>query len=393
MAGASVAGVAAADELRRLGYDGELVVLGEETRTPYDRPPLSKEVLAGAQEECPLRPAQWAGDLDINVRLGETAIRLDLDDRAVELASGEKVGFDGLVISTGSTPRVLAGPRLEGVFTLRTLDDSLALREAIAAGGRVVVVGGGFIGAEVAATARRVGAEATIVEAEQVPLERAIGAKMGSLLAGVHADQGVDLRCGVPVAGLEGDGRVERVRLADGSVIAADVVVIGLGVRPTTDWLAGSGLATNDGVVCDAFCRASAPGIVAAGDVARWNHPQLGSVRIEHWENAVTQGRVAAGTLLGADDPYDPVPYVWSDQYDLKIQIVGLPTSNDKVVFLDGAPEDLHFVALYRRGNQVTGAISFNRPGSIMKIRRRLRSSATVSEVEGALQTTTTVAT
>jgi NADPH-dependent 2,4-dienoyl-CoA reductase/sulfur reductase-like enzyme len=389
VAGASVAAVAAVDELRRLGFDGKLVVVGEEERTPYDRPPLSKSVLAG-QEVVELRHAQWQDDLNVDLLLGARAVGLDLEERAVELASGERLGFDGLVVATGGTPRTLPGPSFDGVFTLRTLDDALAIRQALSASGSVVVVGGGFIGAEVAATSRRLGAEVTIVEAEQAPLAGAIGPAMGSLLAQVHADEGVKLRCGVPVEGLEGNGRVALVRLADGSAIEADTVVVGLGIRPATNWLAGSGLVVDDGVICDRFCHASASRVVAAGDVARWDHPRLGSVRVEHWENAVTQGQAAAAALLGAGErkPYDPVPYVWSDQYDHKIQIVGAPAAEDELMVLNGPVEALRFLALYTRGDNVTGAIAFNRPASIMKVRRRLRTRATVADIAAALDMT-----
>lgn len=393
--GASVAGVATAETLRRLGFEGSIVVLGEEARPPYHRPPLTKSVLAGRQSaaECALRSENWREDLGIDLRLGAAATGLDLGERVVELASGERMGFDGLAVTTGATPRTLPvqGESLEGAFTLRTLDDALAIRAAISGGANVVVVGGGFIGAEVAATARRLGAAVTILEADQVPLSRAVGVEIGALLTQAHTDEGVAVRCGIPVAGLEGDDRVERVRLADSSHIDADVVVMGLGVRPATDWLRGSGLEVRDGVICDAFCRAAAPGVVAAGDVARWEHPRLGSVRIEHWDNAVTQGRAAAAALLGSGEaePYQPVPYVWSDQYDFKVQFVGSPRPQDALLVVDGSLEDRRFVALYTRGDQVTAAIAFGRPRAIMRIRSLLRNdSVSVSQVVDALPTT-----
>ncbi len=393
--GASVAGIAAAEELRQLGFDGTLVVLGDETWTPYDRPPLTKAVLAGRQsaEESALRHPRWHEDLAIDLRLGVRAIGLDLNERVVELASGERLGFDGLVLTTGAVPRTLGlvDRPLAGVFTLRTLDDSLALHQAIAGGASVAVVGGGFIGAEVAATARQLGAAVTLVEAEHAPLARAVGSRIGTAFAELHADHGVTVRCGVPVTGLEGEERVERVRLADDAAISADVVVIGLGVRPATEWLDGSGLAIKDGIVCDAFCRASAPGVVAAGDVARWEHPRLGSIRIEHWENAVTQGRAAASALLGsATEPYAPVPYVWSDQHDRKVQLVGLPRPDDQLLVVDGSIEERRFLALYTRDDQVSAAISFNRPASITRVRRMLHTSVTVSQVIDALAKRTT---
>ncbi|HWI73816.1 MAG TPA: FAD-dependent oxidoreductase, partial [Baekduia sp.] len=262
-------------------------------------------------------------------------------------------------------------------------DDAVALRALLAPGVRLVVVGGGFIGAEVAATARSLGAEVTIVEMEPTLLARSVGVAIGSTLAEVHDEAGVALRCGVPVAGVEGDGRVERVRLADGRAIEADVVVVGLGVRPSTDWLLGSGLELADGIVCDASCRASAPGVVAAGDVARWAHPRLGPVRIEHWENAVMQGRAAATTLLAAGPPaaYAPVPYVWSDQYEHKIQVVGRPGPDAELLVVDGSLAERRFVALYVERDVVTGAIALGRPRSVLKIRRLLHDDVTVAQV------------
>jgi len=320
------------------------------------------------------------------LRLGTAAVGLDPGPQVLELSSGERLGYDGLVIATGATPRVLPGPALEGVFTVRTLDDSLGLRSAIVPGANVVVVGGGFIGAEVAATARRLGAAVTILEAEAVPLARSVGAEIGTLLSQVHRDEGVEVRCGVPVAALEGDGRVTHVRMSDESRIPADVVVVGLGVRPNIAWLERSGIALGDGVLCDAYCRTSLPGVVAAGDVARWEHPRLGSVRIEHWENAVTQGRAAAHALLGtASEPFDPVPYVWSDQFEYKVQVVGRPTTGDALVVVDGSLADRRFVAVYARDDQVTGAISFNRPAKTMRIRKLLRTGVTVAQVTEAL--------
>lgn len=377
--GASLAGVAAAEELRRLGFDGQLTLVGEESRRPYDRPPLTKSVLAGGDPvDCSLRSAQWHEELGIELRSATRAAGLDLARPAVELASGERLGYDGLVLATGSVPRQLPGPALEGVFTVRTIDDALALRAALTPGARLVVVGGGFIGAEVAATARGLGVEVAIVEGEEAPLARSLGAEIGELVAQVHANRGVEVRCGVAVAGLEGDGRVARVRLADGSALAADVVVVGLGARPATAWLDGSGLELGDGVVCDAFCRASAPGVVAAGDVARWQHPRLGAVRIEHWENAVTQGRFAAGALLGSElEPYAPVPYVWSDQYEHKIQFVGRREPGDELVVIDGSLADRRFVAAYVRGERVTAAVTFDRKAAAMRIRRQLREEVT----------------
>lgn len=413
--GASVAGVAAAEELRRLGHDGPLTVIGEESRAPYDRPPLTKAILAGGEpESCTLRSAEWPEELEIDLRTGTRAEHLDLSERTLELSSGERLKYDGLLLATGSTPRQLPGLQREraasswqlpvsaldgavpdtpsralaGVFTIRTLDDSLALRAALVPGARLVVVGGGFIGAEIAVTARGLDIEVAIVEGEATPLARSLGPEIGAEVARMHADEGVEMHCGLPVAGLEGHGRVERVRLADGSALDTDVVVVGLGVRPATGWLEDSGLDLDDGVLCDSFCRTAAPGVVAAGDVARWQHPRLGSVRIEHWENAVAQGRFAAGALLGtATEPYAPVPYVWSDQYGHKIQIVGRREPRDELVVLDGSLEERRFVAAYVTADQrVTAAVTFDRRATAMRIRGLLRAGVDLAELTAELE-------
>jgi NADPH-dependent 2,4-dienoyl-CoA reductase/sulfur reductase-like enzyme len=387
VAGASLAGLRAAETLRREGFTGDLLVIGAEPHLPYDRPPLSKQVLAGlwaTAEIDLLRPAAGA-ELDVAWRLGTTVERLDAAARTLWLGSGERLDVDGLVVATGCRPRTLpVPPELEGLHTLRTIDDCLTLKaELDARPGRLVVVGAGFIGSEVAATARGMDLDVTVVEALPVPLSRVLGAEMGAVMADVHRDHGVDIRLGVGVAGFEGgaDGRVGRVMLSDGGAVDADVVVVGVGVRPNTEWLEGSGLRLDDGVVCDETCLA-APGVVAAGDVARWYNPTFGEVmRVEHWENAQTQGEHAARRLLaeldpepGADrapvEPYAPVPWFWSDQYDRKIQLAGRSSADDTVVVVDGSIEDRQFVALYGRAGRLVGALGMNRPRPIMEWRR-----------------------
>jgi NADPH-dependent 2,4-dienoyl-CoA reductase/sulfur reductase-like enzyme len=390
--GASLAGLRAAEELRAQGFDGTITVVGDEIHPPYDRPPLSKQVLAGdwQAERIALTVAAGGGldGLALDWRLGAVATALDLADRAVTLAGGERVPFDGLVVATGATPRRLPGTdHLAGVHTLRTLDDCLAVRAALDAGpGRVVVVGGGFIGAEVAATCRGRGLEVTLVEALPVPLGRVLGDEIGAVLADVHRDHGVDVRLGVGVAGLDGGRRVERVRLADGSDVAADLVVVGIGVVPTTGWLEGSGLTLADGVVCDETV-AAAPGVVAAGDVARWWSRRFGElVRVEHWDNAITMGAHAARRLLaGEGEPtealaYDPVPWFWSDQYDRKIQLAGRSAGADEVRVVDGSTAERRFVALYRRGDRLAGVLAMNRPRPLLTYQRLVERGASWSE-------------
>ncbi len=378
VAGASLAGLHAARALRQAGYDGSLVVVGDEPHRPYDRPPLSKQVLAGAweSERTALgRPAD--DDLAIEWRLGAAAIALDPERRAVTLADGTELAYDGLVIATGATPRPLPGTEgTSGVHVLRTLDDCLALRSALDAGpSRVIVVGAGFIGAEVAATCRGRGLDVTLVEPLPVPLGRVLGGEVGEAMAALHRDEGVDLRLGVGVEAVLGDERATGVRLSDGSEVIGDVVVVGIGVRPNTDWLAGSGLPLDDGVVADATCRV-APGIVTAGDVARWFHPRYGELlRVEHWDHAIAQGAHAAATLLAGEAggaPFAPVPWFWSDQYDRKIMLAGRTVGADEVRVVDGSLAERRFVALYRRGDQVVAALGMNRPAPLARWRVRL---------------------
>jgi 3-phenylpropionate/trans-cinnamate dioxygenase ferredoxin reductase component len=373
--GTSLAGLRAIETLRREGYDGRIVAIGGEPHLPYDRPPLSKELLAGLREpdEIVLRK-QGVDDLDLDWRLDARAIALHVGAREVELHDGERIAFDGLVIATGSTPRRMPNqPNLAGVFTLRTLDDALALRELLGARPKVVVIGAGFIGSEIAAACRARHLEVTVLEMLPQPMVRGLGPELGAVLAALHRDHGVDLRTGVQVDAIEGDGegQVRGVRLGDGSIVGADVVVVGVGVVPETTWLEGSGLTLDNGVVCDETCTA-APGIVAAGDVTRWPNPLFdgASMRLEHWTNATEQGVHAARRLLGHVEPFAPVPFVWSDQYDRKIQTVGVVSADAEMHVAHGTLEERQFVALFGRDGRLSGALGFNRPRFVMQYRR-----------------------
>ena len=393
--GGSLAGLRGAEALRRFGFEGRLVLVGEESHQPYDRPPLSKEILRGDREpgQIALSKPESFDALDLDLRLGRRAEALDISGRSVTLDDGEELRFDGLLIATGASPRHLPGTSdLAGIHVLRTLDDSLAIRAALEQGPRVAVVGAGFIGAEVAASCRARGLDVAMIEALPLPLANAVGKEVGEVIAAVHRDHGVNLRLGVGVEGFEGSERVERVRLADGSAVHADLVVLGIGVTPSTGWLESSGLALDDGVVCDERCATAAEGIVAAGDVARWHNPLFGeSMRTEHWTNAVEQSNAAAERLLkGAEavEPFAPVPFVWSDQYDRKIQFAGRFGPEDEVRIVHGSTEQRRFVALYGRQGRLVGAIAMNRIRQLMALRRKLHQGIgfdeAVAEAESA---------
>lgn len=377
--GASLAGLSTVRALRAEGYDGGIVVVGEERHTPYDRPPLSKDFLKGAIDAgaLALGDADEYADLDVQWLLGERAVRLDPATRSVVLAGGRQVRSDGVVVATGASPRTLPGTDgLTGVHTLRTLDDAEALRAELLDGSpRVVVIGAGFIGAEVASTASLLGLDVTVVEALDIPLERQLGREMGLVCSALHGDHGVRLLCGTGVAGLVGTGRVTGVRLADGHVLPADVVVVGVGVRPNTDWLAGSGVRLDDGVVCDTGCSTDVPGVVAVGDVARCPNPFTGRhARIEHWSNATEQARTAARTLLTGVPAPAPLtaPYFWSDQYQVRIQVAGYVAPGAEPEIVEGDVDSRTFTAVYRREGIPVAVLSLNQPKFFNRLRRTL---------------------
>ena len=384
--GASLAGYWAAETLRRDGFEGRISLIGDEPHAPYDRPPLSKRFLAGDLDDdrLPLTTAEKLADLGLEMRLGCRATGLDVATRTLEV-DGVAEPYDGLLIATGARCRNLPGTAgLAGVHTLRTRDDAEAIRDALANGARrVVVVGAGFIGAEVASTAIGRGAEVTMVEALEAPFGRVLGVEMGAVMADVHRRHGVDLRTGVGVDEVLGDDRLSGVRLANGATLEADLLVVGIGVVPNTDWLEGSGLTLDDGVVCDETCLA-APDVVAAGDVARWANPRYGEVmRVEHWDNAVQQGVHAARRLLQSDEeatPYAPVPWFWTDQYDRKVQLAGRPHTDDEVRVVAGSTAEHRFAAFYGRDGRFTAALGMNRPRQVMQSKGLLDAGASWDE-------------
>ncbi|TDC99519.1 FAD-dependent oxidoreductase [Saccharopolyspora terrae] len=376
--GASLAGLRAVEAARKAGFQGTITLVGAEEHLPYDRPPLSKAYLdelppGEVPEATVFRPESVLRDeLGADLLLGSPATGLDPVAKEVRIGD-RRLRYDALVIATGATARSLPGSEhLAGVHTLRTLDDAVAVRNALDAGARTVVVGAGFIGSEIASGARKRGLDVTVVEALPAPLVRAVGEVMGSACAGLHHRNGTDLRCGLGVERIEGVDQVERVVLSDGSAVEADLVVVGIGATPATEWLEGSGLRLDNGVVCDDNLFTGVEGVYAAGDVARWHNPLFDrSMRLEHWTSAADQGAVAARNALypASAKPYQTVPYFWSDWYDSRIQFVGVP-STDEVRIVEGDPDrDRRVVALYREGGRLAGALTINGQNVIMKYR------------------------
>ncbi|MFF4253705.1 NAD(P)/FAD-dependent oxidoreductase [Streptomyces sp. NPDC001663] len=375
--GASLAGLSAARSLRKQGYDGRLVVIGDEIHRPYDRPPLSKEFLAGTLGEADLVLETDDEDLGAEWLLGTRATGLDRTARAVRLGDGREVHADGIVIATGAAARALPGSDgLAGVHTLRTLDDARALRDELVRGGRLVVIGGGFIGAEVASTAYALGLDVTVIEAAPTPLAGPLGEVMGAVVSGLHADHGVRLLCGVGVKGLSGETRVDAVLMEDGRSVPADIVVVGVGASPCVEWLEGSGVTLDNGVKCGADGRTSLAGVVAVGDCANWYDPRAGAHRrVEHWTGARERPDAAIATLLagGAVEPGVPrPPYFWSDQYGVKIQFAGHAAGADSVTVEEGAADDRNVLAVYRRAGNPVAVLGMNQPRLFTRWRKQL---------------------
>lgn len=374
--GASLAGIHAAEGLRDHGFAGEITLVDADPHLPYDRPPLSKEALIHGVDPraLRLRSASWAEESGVSLRLGRRAHRLDPSRRRIVLDGGEPLGYDGLVIATGSAARPLPTPIRRAdptvpVHLLRTLDDATRLRESLIDAEHVVVLGAGFIGLETASVAMRLGARSTVLEIAPAPLARVLGPRVGAWFRSLHEAHGVEIRCGAQVTGITRDAEASVIRLSSGEEVRAGVVIAGVGAAPATQWLEGSGLTIDDGIVCRADLSTGLPDVVAAGDLARWPNAQYGeTMRVEHWTNAVEQGRHAAGTLLGEAAPFVSVPYFWTDQHNAKARFVGCAHLDDDVHIEQSSDDAL--VALYGRHGTLRGALCVNRPRRLAHYRR-----------------------
>ena len=382
--GASLAGVRAAETLRTAGYTETITMIGDEPVMPYDRPPLSKNFLAGEwdADRVALRKPEAFDALNLDWKLGKRATSLNTETNSVTLDDGSTVSYDGLVIATGGTVRHLPNqPVIAGVHVLRTLADAEALRAELVEGARVVVIGAGFIGLEAAATATNRGCSVTVLEGLEAPLIRALGAQMGAAIGAVHERNGVTVRCGVQVASIDGTDHVTGITLGNGEVVPADVVIVGIGVSPATQWCDNSGLTIRDGIVCDEYLNAGPKNVFAAGDVLRWTNTLFADVepdmRVEHWTNAAEQGAVAAKNVLAALngdalEPYAAVPFFWSDQFDARIQCLGRPSANAVVDIVDGDIGSGKFCAIYSVNDRLTAVLGVSKPKLVMPSRALL---------------------
>ena len=382
--GGGLAAARTAEQVRKSGYDGPVAIVSDEKHLPYDRPPLSKEVLQDSQKGLPdvlLRPAEFYADNDIALVLGAAAQSLDTGAKTVTLTDDRVLDYDELVIATGLVPkRIPSFPDLAGIRVLRSFDDALGLREHAGSARRAVIVGAGFIGCEVAASLRKLGVEVALVEPQPAPLAGVLGEEIGELVARVHRAEGVDVRTGVGVAEVRGDSEVSAVELTDGTVLEADLVVVGIGSRPATDWLVGSGVALDNGVLCDAAGRTSEPHVWALGDVASWRDAAGHQVRVEHWSNVADQARVMVPAMLGQDAPeVVSVPYFWSDQYDVKIQCLGEPAPGDVVHVV--SDDGRKFLAYYERDGVLVGVVGGGMPGKVMKARAKIAAGAPIADL------------
>ena len=381
--GGGLAAARTAEQLRRADYTGAITIVSDENHLPYDRPPLSKEVLRAETDDVTLKPAEFYADNDIAVLLGNGARSVDTVAKSLTLADGTTLGYDELVIATGLVPkRIPSFPDLPGIHVLRSLDESRALRSEAREAARAVVVGAGFIGCEVAASLRTLDVNVTLVEPQPAPLASVLGEQIGGLITRLHQAEGIDVRCGVGVAEVSGDDRVRKVTLTDGSELDADLVIVGIGSKPATDWLEDSGITIDNGVVCDEVGRTTAPHVWAIGDVASWLDVVAGQVRVEHWSNVADQARAMVPAMLGHEaSAAVTVPYFWSDQYDVKIQCLGEPEATDTVHIVED--DGRKFLAYYERDGVVVGVVGGGMPGKVMKTRAKIAAGAPIGDVLG----------
>jgi 3-phenylpropionate/trans-cinnamate dioxygenase ferredoxin reductase component len=382
--GGGLAAARTAEQLRRAQFDGPITIVSDEVHLPYDRPPLSKQVLRSELDDVTLKPREFYDEKDITLLLGSAVRSVDTDKRTATLGDGSPLDYDELVIATGLVPkRIPSFPDLAGIHVLRSFDESIALRGEAATARRAVVVGAGFIGCEVAASLRGLGVAVVMVEPQPEPLASVLGEQIGALVSRLHRAEGVDVRTGIGVAEVRGAARVETVVLSDGAEVDADLVVVGIGSRPATDWLEGSGVAVDNGVVCDHVGRTSAPHVWALGDVASWADATGHQTRVEHWSNVAEQARVLVPALLGKDVAADlvVVPYFWSDQYDVKIQCLGEPEATDVIHLV--SDDGRKFLAYYERDGIVAGVVGGGMPGQVMKTRAKIAAGAPIGDVLG----------
>jgi 3-phenylpropionate/trans-cinnamate dioxygenase ferredoxin reductase component len=373
--GAGLCGGTAVHTLRQEGFDGRVVLVGEESDLPYERPPLSKEYMRGEQslDSLFLQPSSWYEDNGVEPRLGTRATVVDSRNRAVELSDGERVGYDALLLATGGRPRQLPGEPLARVHYLRTVPDADRIRSELERGRHLVVVGAGFIGAEVAASARTLGLEVTCLEMLDVPLERALGKEMGQIYAGIHRDHGVDLRTGEGVESIEETDGGVLVRTTRGAAIEGDVVVVGVGIEPNIELGESAGARIENGIVVDEFCRTTVDGVFAAGDVANHWHPIFERhVRVEHFDNAIKHGAAAARNMMGKPERYDDPHWFWSDQYDHNLQYAGDAARWDEIV-VRGSTDERSFVAFYLDDGAVLAALGLNRGKDVRRAMKLIR--------------------
>jgi len=384
--GGGLAASRTAEQLRRAEYAGDIVIVSDEVHLPYDRPPLSKDVLHKDEHDfgdVTLKPQEFYDENNITLRLGSAVTAVDPAARSVTLADGSTVDYDELVIATGLVPRRIPSfPDLGGIHVLRSYDESQALRSEAGSARKAVVIGAGFIGCEVAASLRNLGVDVALVEPQPQPLASVLGEQIGALVSRLHRAEGVDVRTGVGVAEVRGDSRVQQVVLADGTELDADLVIVGIGSRPALDFLEGSGIAVDNGIVCDNVGRTSAEHVWALGDVASWRDATGHQARVEHWSNVAEQARVLVPSMFGQDAPESVVvPYFWSDQYDVKIQCLGEPEADDVVHVVED--DGRKFLAYYERDGVLVGVVGGGMPGKVMKARAKIASGAPISDILG----------